>query len=266
MDTTKEIQVRPEEPTQEAQPKDLAPVSQKSIYDGLAAEPFSKTAIAILTEKVDEDMLDILPTGEVYLSQVHYRRRLNEAFGPGGWGVRPIGPVAMKDNHIMREYALFVNGRFVAQAAGEADYIPNNPRMSYATATEACKSNAIMRLCKDIGIASECWDRRFTENFKKERCVQVKRSGKYRNPYQWRLKDAEPFFDEAQEGEKENSTTAPDQAASEEEGQFIASKFPGKCRSCQKPFDKGAQVYWIAGIKGVQCQDCAGSEDDANLF
>lgn len=29
------------------------------------------------------------------------------------------------------------------------------------TAVEGCKSNALMRCCKDIGIASELWDPRF---------------------------------------------------------------------------------------------------------
>lgn len=33
------------------------------------------------------------------------------------------------------------------------------------TATEGCKSNALMRCCKDLGIASELWDPRFIKRF-----------------------------------------------------------------------------------------------------
>jgi hypothetical protein len=44
--------------------------------------------------------------------------------------------------------------RLVAIARGEQEYFdPSN----IATATEACKSNALMRCCKDLGIASELW-------------------------------------------------------------------------------------------------------------
>ncbi|KAG9545817.1 hypothetical protein KCU79_g16279, partial [Aureobasidium melanogenum] len=36
------------------------------------------------------------------------------------------------------------------------------------TATEGCKSNALMRCCKDLGIASELWDPRFIRRYMKE--------------------------------------------------------------------------------------------------
>lgn len=36
------------------------------------------------------------------------------------------------------------------------------------TATEGCKSNALMRTCKDLGIASELWDPRFIKKFMAE--------------------------------------------------------------------------------------------------
>jgi len=37
---------------------------------------------------------------------------------------------------------------------------------------EGCKSNAIMRCCKDLGVASELWDPRFIRKFKKEYCTE----------------------------------------------------------------------------------------------
>ncbi len=33
------------------------------------------------------------------------------------------------------------------------------------TATEGCKSNALMRCCKDLGVASELWDPVFIRRF-----------------------------------------------------------------------------------------------------
>ena len=36
---------------------------------------------------------------------------------------------------------------------------------SIPTAAEGCKSNALMRCCKDLGIASELWDPRYIRKF-----------------------------------------------------------------------------------------------------
>ena len=46
------------------------------------------------------------------------------------------------------------NFRLVAVARGEQEYFDAS---GIATATEACKSNALMRCCKDLGVASELW-------------------------------------------------------------------------------------------------------------
>jgi hypothetical protein len=44
--------------------------------------------------------------------------------------------------------------RLVSIARGEQEYFDPS---GIPTATEACKSNALMRCCKDLGIASELW-------------------------------------------------------------------------------------------------------------
>jgi len=55
----------------------------------------------------------------------------------------------------------------VSVARGEQDYFDPN---GIPTATEGCKSNALMRTCKDLGIVSELWDPRFIKSFKKKYC------------------------------------------------------------------------------------------------
>ena len=52
--------------------------------------------------------------------------------------------------------------RLVSVARGEMDYFSPD---AIPTAAEGCKSNALMRCCKDIGIASELWDPRFIRKF-----------------------------------------------------------------------------------------------------
>lgn len=44
--------------------------------------------------------------------------------------------------------------RLVAIARGENEYFDPS---GIPTAAEGCKSNALMRCCKDLGIASELW-------------------------------------------------------------------------------------------------------------
>ena len=58
---------------------------------------------------------------------------------------------------ITREYALYCQSRFVAQATGEHTFYSKS-NLSYGKACESAKSNALMRCCKDLGIASELWD------------------------------------------------------------------------------------------------------------
>jgi hypothetical protein len=176
-------------------------------YPGASTQRFTDKQKEILEQEIGADELDILPTGEVYASQVRYRRILNDAFGPGGWALLPQGPFQQEGNTLCREYALFAEGRFVSSAIGEADFQPSNARMSKATAAESLKSNALMRCCKDLLIASECWDKRANEKWKAEKAVAVwcignGRDNKGEKKKLWRRKDAEPFEFPWKEGEQ----------------------------------------------------------------
>ena len=102
-------------------------------------------------------------TGLIYLPEIKYRRILNQAFGPGGWALMPRSETLHFENVnegaqlITREYALYCQGRFVAQAVGEHTFYSRG-NLGYGKACESAKSNALMRCCKDLGIASELWD------------------------------------------------------------------------------------------------------------
>lgn len=62
------------------------------------------------------------------------------------------------------------HNRFVGQARGEQQYFSED---GISTAAEGCKSNALMRCCKDLGIASELWDPRFIRKFMKAHAQQI---------------------------------------------------------------------------------------------
>lgn len=136
--------------------------------------------------------------GLLYLPEIKYRRILIKAFGVGGWGLVPNGPHTVTKKNISREYALFCHGRFVSLARGEQDIFGQD---NLPTAAEGCKSNALMRNCKDLGVASELWDPVFIRQFKQEYCalvpaIQVNTSTK---KYVWKRKDRSldyPFREE----------------------------------------------------------------------
>jgi hypothetical protein len=85
--------------------------------------------------------------------------------------------------------------RLVSIARGEQQYFEPD---GIPTATEGCKSNALMRCCKDIGIASELWDPRFIREFnakytkevwvehqatKKKRKIVIRKDDTVKYPY-----------------------------------------------------------------------------------
>jgi len=158
-------------------------------FHGLSTQPYSKEIAEILQAPVDPLDLEMKPDGLLYLPEIKYRRILNKAFGPGGWGLAPRSETNVGPKIVSREYGLVCLGRLVAIARGEQEYFDPS---GIPTATEGCKSNALMRCCKDLGIASELWDPRFIREFKAQHCVEVfvehvptKRKRKL-----WRRKDA----------------------------------------------------------------------------
>ncbi|RJE21484.1 hypothetical protein PHISCL_06179 [Aspergillus sclerotialis] len=132
-------------------------------FHGLSAAPFPKEVADILLAETDPEEVEIKPDGIVYLPEIKYRRILNKAFGPGAWGLVPRSESIVTPKTVTREYALVCNGRLVSVARGEQDYFTPD---GIPTATEGCRSNALVRCCKDLGIASELWDPRWIRKFK----------------------------------------------------------------------------------------------------
>ncbi|KAK5118065.1 hypothetical protein LTR62_004111 [Meristemomyces frigidus] len=131
-------------------------------FHGLSSHPFTPDQASILQQEILPDDIEIKPDGIIYLPEIKYRRILNRAFGPGGWGLAPRGETIVTGKVVTREYGLVAGGRLISIARGEQQYFDPD---GIPTATEGCKSNALMRCCKDLGIASELWDPRFIKRF-----------------------------------------------------------------------------------------------------
>lgn len=152
------------------QEDDPSGIDWSSSFNGLSTQPFSKDAADVLLAPLDKNDVEIKPDGIIYLPEIKYRRILNKAFGPGGWGLAPRGETIVTDKAVTREYALLALGRLVSIARGEQDYFSKD---GIPTASEGCKSNALMRCCKDLGVASELWDPRFIREFKASHTREV---------------------------------------------------------------------------------------------
>ncbi|KAJ2012287.1 hypothetical protein IWW57_006361, partial [Coemansia sp. S610] len=109
-------------------------------FQGMATQPFESRISEMLMAPVTESDIEIKPDGLLYLPEIKYRRILNRAFGPGGWGLVPRGAHSVSGRTLSREYALVCLGRFISQARGEQDFFDES---GLATATEGCKSNAL---------------------------------------------------------------------------------------------------------------------------
>lgn len=88
-------------------------------YHGLSVEPFPKEVADILLAPTDPEDVEIKPDGIVYLPEIKYRRILNRAFGPGGWGLVPRSESIVTPKTVTREYALVCNGRYVETSPKE---------------------------------------------------------------------------------------------------------------------------------------------------
>ncbi|CAN3373256.1 hypothetical protein DIURU_003293 [Diutina rugosa] len=157
-------------------------------FHGLGSKPFDRETIDILLAPISDTDIEIKPDGLLYLPEIKYRRILNRAFGPGGWGLAPRTESLIIDKQISREYALICEGRLVSIARGEQDFFGGNDKVT--TALEGCKSNALMRCCKDLGIASELWDPQFIRKWKQKYCeeVFVEHVGTKKKKKIWKLK------------------------------------------------------------------------------
>lgn len=140
-------------------------------FHGLGQAAFPKEVNDILLAPLKDEDIEIKPDGLLYLPEIKYRRILNKAFGPGGWGLAPRTETFITPKQVSREYALICQGRLVSVARGEQDYFGGEEKLT--TALEGCKSNALMRCCKDLGIASELWDPSFIRTWKKKYCDEM---------------------------------------------------------------------------------------------
>ena len=150
--------------------KNQFPVDIK--LDTVSKLEFTEAEMKILYEPFDEDDLDILPhNGIVYAPWIAYMKRMRAAF-KGSWALVPHGLPRIEDKWVVWPHYLFIKGHLMTYSIGECGYVPSNKQMSWGDSVEGSKSNALMRVCKAIGVGVETWDRKFLESWKKKNAEQ----------------------------------------------------------------------------------------------
>lgn len=82
-------------------------------YHGLGSISFTPEQQETLLAPIVEEDVETKPDGIIYLPEIKYRRILNKAFGPGGWGLAPRGESIVTGKLVTREYGLIVQGRYI---------------------------------------------------------------------------------------------------------------------------------------------------------
>lgn len=137
---------------------------------------------------IDEDTIEIRPDGLIYWPWQEYATKMREAFGLN-WAMIPKGEPKLGPNResILWGFYLIIQGKLAGYAIGEQAYKQNNATMNWSDACEGAKSNALMRLCKGIGIGLELWRPSFIRKWKKTHTVSYKDGGRTL----WKLAEGE---------------------------------------------------------------------------
>jgi Mitochondrial genome maintenance MGM101 len=236
-------------------------------FEGMATAAFTDEQRRVLAEMPAHEDVEIKPDGICFVPGVWYRRQLTKAFGAGAWALAPRGPVRTLGDVTTYHGALYVLGRWVAEAIGECD----NQWMSPATRTESARTDCLTRCCKDLCMASELWDKTWREDWMRKNAEsfdsRTKKDKDGRPKKEWRLRarrDARPadlgLSDEAQApgpgvpevsgqpSTKKSPAAEPDtgEAATAEAYEAIAAQFK------RHKFTKGGAREWAAGLFGVE--------------
>lgn len=149
----------------------------------------------ILTAPVPDDEIDIRPDGFIYVSHEYCRRQLNLAFKPLGWTMIEASPIVPRPgtNEFYQKWALFIGGVFAGVTMASRQMHDKNAAQDMSDVYESIKSDCIRRLCKDLGLGIEAWNKRRQKQWRDQYAVKMLCRTRDGNKAQWRRIDADPF-------------------------------------------------------------------------
>ncbi len=154
---------------------ELAPAPEQAPADpylGASTLALTPDERKTLIEPLRDDEIKEFPAnagqraGLLYMDHVAIRRRLNKAVGPGAWALIPGGDPIREANYVCQRWRLYIRGSFVAEGFGEQAFRLGTNTLTFPTALEGAKSDALSRCVKDLGMGIELWDKAFVSKWK----------------------------------------------------------------------------------------------------
>jgi len=84
-----------------------------------------------------------------------------------GWQLIQTSPIFRTPKTLSSTYALYINDRFISEARGEQLFLGLDNEIRNQSLNRS-KYVALVRCCKDIGIASELWDPYYSKLLKSQ--------------------------------------------------------------------------------------------------
>ncbi|KAJ3304595.1 hypothetical protein HDV03_002548 [Kappamyces sp. JEL0829] len=76
----------------------------ENTFFGVAASAFDPSVVQHLSLPINPLDVEVKPDGILYYPEIKYRKRLNDAFGPGGWALVPRGAHTIKNKKLSRRF------------------------------------------------------------------------------------------------------------------------------------------------------------------
>ena len=128
----------------------------------------------MLSQPIDPDWVEVRYPDVPYLPGAWYRKVLDEAFGIGGWSLMEASRSHREPDGYVQMYVLKVGKVPIKKVAGYMRTPGDNEQLSPGIAMEGMRTNAIMRVCKDLGVARELWLPAWCRRWLAEHCAVVK--------------------------------------------------------------------------------------------
>ncbi len=185
-----------------------------------------------LFRPVNEQDIEIRPDGLIYLPWVEYVSRLKEAFGLN-WAIVPQGMPKHNGDYLIWGFYLIIQGKLAGFAIGEQEYNEDNTYMTWGDACEGAKSNALMRLCKGIGISLELWKPSFVHAWKEKHAESYWGTDKYGRKRKFWKKKISGQLEEKKEDNSQEKEDSPDDAGTDMENPITPSELVNKIQHAE---------------------------------
>lgn len=133
---------------------------------------------AVLSRPVDPEWVEVRYPDVPYLPAAYYRKIFDEAFGIGGWQLVEAGPPHRIQDGYYQAFVFKIGAVPIVKKIGAMVVKGQNEVMTPGNALEAVRSNAEMRVAKELGVARELWWPAWTRKWKKEYCKEVSRTNR----------------------------------------------------------------------------------------